>query len=233
MAALGGPETAYADGAGAIDRDDGAHAPRHVDRRRDVGDQAQPDRRAHPRPAPGPAHQLSRSGLGRRPGRTVRAGLVRAAAPRKVESGRAPIRRHEAVGDQPAVADGYQAVAVAAHVVEPDLGEHGEVAGDGGLASATGTRSGCWSRCAGRSAASGRPPRPAACAHPAPARRRRTAEALHDGGAAQIGARRGSRACRPRRTPRRIPRAGSGRRRGCTAPACPGTTPARPAPTVP
>ena len=36
-----------------------AHAPGHVDRRRHVGDQAQPDRRAHPRPAPRPAHQLT------------------------------------------------------------------------------------------------------------------------------------------------------------------------------
>ena len=32
----------------------------HVDRRRHVGDQAQPDRRAHPRPAPGPADQVAR-----------------------------------------------------------------------------------------------------------------------------------------------------------------------------
>ena len=37
----------------------GPDAPRHVDRRRHLGDQAQPDRRAHPRPAPGPAHQLN------------------------------------------------------------------------------------------------------------------------------------------------------------------------------
>ncbi len=41
---------------------DGADAQRIVHRRRDVGDQAQPDRRAHPRPAPRPAHQLKRSG---------------------------------------------------------------------------------------------------------------------------------------------------------------------------
>ena len=42
------------------DRDDGADAPRHVDRRWDVGDQTQPDRRAHPRAAPGSPHQLAR-----------------------------------------------------------------------------------------------------------------------------------------------------------------------------
>ncbi len=42
--------------------DDGAHAPRHVDRGRDVGDQAQSDRRAHPRLATGPAHQLRSTG---------------------------------------------------------------------------------------------------------------------------------------------------------------------------
>ena len=36
-----------------------ADAPRHVDRRRHVGDQAQPDRRAHPRPAPRPADQVA------------------------------------------------------------------------------------------------------------------------------------------------------------------------------
>ena len=34
----------------------------HVDRRRHVGDQAQPDRRAHPRPAPRPADQLTFEG---------------------------------------------------------------------------------------------------------------------------------------------------------------------------
>ena len=41
-----------------------ADAPRHVDRRRHVGDQAQPDRRAHPRPAPRPADQVADEGEG-------------------------------------------------------------------------------------------------------------------------------------------------------------------------
>jgi Acyl-CoA dehydrogenase, middle domain/Acyl-CoA dehydrogenase, N-terminal domain len=39
----------------------GAHAPGHVHRRGHLGDQAQPDRRAHPRPAARPAHQLNRA----------------------------------------------------------------------------------------------------------------------------------------------------------------------------
>ena len=43
------------------DVDDGADAPGHVHRRWDLGDQAQPDRRAHPGPAARPAHQLAAS----------------------------------------------------------------------------------------------------------------------------------------------------------------------------
>ena len=47
--------------------------PGDVDRRRHVGDQAQPDRRAHPRPPPRPARQVRRrDGATRRPGRRVR-----------------------------------------------------------------------------------------------------------------------------------------------------------------
>ena len=46
---------------------DGADAPGHVDRRRHLGDQAQPDRRAHPRPPPRPADHLTRRGRLRHP----------------------------------------------------------------------------------------------------------------------------------------------------------------------
>src|ERR1700754_1375284 len=46
-----------------------------------------------------------------------------------VESG-APVGRHEPVADQPVVTDGHEDVSVAAIVVEADLGEDGEVAGD-------------------------------------------------------------------------------------------------------
>ena len=57
MAELAGPDAAFLDGR----RRDGGHAgadePGHVDRRRHVGDQAEPDSRADPRPAPRPAHQ--------------------------------------------------------------------------------------------------------------------------------------------------------------------------------
>ncbi len=46
LAALGGPETAFLDGAERHERDARPVPPRHVDRGRHVGDQAQPDRRA-------------------------------------------------------------------------------------------------------------------------------------------------------------------------------------------
>ncbi len=69
---------------------DGADAPGHVDRRWHVGDQAQPDRRAHPRPAPRPPHQLTGTsspaapfGHPARPGSAPYSGL----APPKVVSG--------------------------------------------------------------------------------------------------------------------------------------------------
>ena len=64
LAELTGPDAAFLDRAGLHDRHDGADAPGHVDRRRHVGDQAQPDRRAHPRPPPRPAHQLRSEGSG-------------------------------------------------------------------------------------------------------------------------------------------------------------------------
>ena len=62
MAALGGPDTAFSDGMNAMTTLHGADAPRALHRRRHLGDQAQPDRRAHPRAAEGPAHQLSGPG---------------------------------------------------------------------------------------------------------------------------------------------------------------------------
>ena len=65
VGALGGRRDALLRRAGRDDHHDDPDAPRPLHRRRHVGDQAQPDRRAHPRPAPGPAHQLSTH---RRPG---------------------------------------------------------------------------------------------------------------------------------------------------------------------
>ena len=50
-AELSGPDGAFMDGQAGDGRAAGARPPRAVDRRRHVGDQAQPDRRAHPRPA--------------------------------------------------------------------------------------------------------------------------------------------------------------------------------------
>ena len=52
---------AFLEGAGALAGVARAHAPGHVDRRRHLGDQAQPDRRADPRPPPRPADQVTRS----------------------------------------------------------------------------------------------------------------------------------------------------------------------------
>src|SRR5439155_17076112 len=43
---------------------------------------------------------------------------------------RAPVGGYEAVANQPVIADGHEDIAVAAVVVEADLGEDGEVAGD-------------------------------------------------------------------------------------------------------
>ena len=57
---LSGPDAAFMDGAGGHEQLARAHAPRHVDRRRHLGDQAQPDRRADPRPAARPADPVSR-----------------------------------------------------------------------------------------------------------------------------------------------------------------------------
>ena len=69
---LTGPDAAHG-GVGA-DRQPRAHAPGHVDRRRHVRDQAQPDRRAHPRAAPGPApQQVAARAAGARAGRCARA----------------------------------------------------------------------------------------------------------------------------------------------------------------
>ena len=63
------------------DGDDGADASRHVDRRWDVGDQAQPDRRAHPRAAPG---SRSSTSSGTTPNSsTGRPNRVRASPPRR------------------------------------------------------------------------------------------------------------------------------------------------------
>src|SRR6476659_10657067 len=41
-----------------------------------------------------------------------------------------PVGRHEAVAYRPVVADGHEDIAIAAEVVEADLGEDREVAGD-------------------------------------------------------------------------------------------------------
>ena len=60
LAALTGPDGAFLDGAGRDQRHARADAPRHVDRGRHLGDQAQPDRRAHPRPPPRPPDQVAR-----------------------------------------------------------------------------------------------------------------------------------------------------------------------------
>ena len=51
LAELSGPDARVPRRRRRDDRHAGADAPGHVDRRRHVGDQAQPDRRAHPRPA--------------------------------------------------------------------------------------------------------------------------------------------------------------------------------------
>ena len=59
LVALNAPETTFLDGPGGDGRLPGAHAPGDVDRRRHLGDQAEPDRRAHPRPAPGSIDQLT------------------------------------------------------------------------------------------------------------------------------------------------------------------------------
>ena len=52
MAELAGPDAAFLDGSGAMAATPGADEPGHVDRRRHVGDQAEPDSRADPRPPP-------------------------------------------------------------------------------------------------------------------------------------------------------------------------------------
>ena len=73
LAELNGPDAAFLDGGVSDQRLARAVPPGHVDRRRHVGDQAQPDRRAHPRPPPRPADQVARqSGPGPRPGRASR-----------------------------------------------------------------------------------------------------------------------------------------------------------------
>ena len=69
LSELAGQDLAFMEGVGARRRPDGALAPRPVDRRWHVGDQAQPDRRAHPRPAARPADQVARPSPGcSRPG---------------------------------------------------------------------------------------------------------------------------------------------------------------------
>ena len=55
------------------------------------------------------------------------------ASERRPKVGRVPVHRHEPVGDEPPVTHGDQAVPVPAHVVQADLGEHGEVARHRGL----------------------------------------------------------------------------------------------------
>ena len=117
---LNGPDAAFMDGAGAHEQHARAHAPRHVDRRRHVGDQAQPDRRAHPRPPARPAHQVE--GPSGRP-------LLRCEALTAVEPDR-PAVEHRVLDDR----DGEPAVLLGlAHALRERgvLGEDvGELVGD-------------------------------------------------------------------------------------------------------
>src|SRR5580692_776460 len=93
--------------------------------------------------------------------------------------GGAPVHGDETVGDEPPLAHRHQSVAVAAHVVEPDLGEDGEVAGDRCLRRRYGLESDVGDVVAHD------PPRPVvvhgagSLAHPR--RLGRPAEAIHDG----------------------------------------------------
>ncbi len=62
MTALSGPDSLFMDGPGALSNMLVLDAPRHVDRRRHFGDQAQSDRRAHSRSPTRPPAQVIRFG---------------------------------------------------------------------------------------------------------------------------------------------------------------------------
>ena len=135
-----------------------------------------------------------------------------------------------------AVADRHEGVAVAAVVVEADLGEDREVraharSGRGHLDEADVGRC-CGGRCAARPTRRPRPAGPpvAPRRRPAPHRRRGTRRWRRDRGAAPGPA---SRARRPRRTPRRAGRAGTRRPTSCRGRASRGCARGPPAPRAP
>jgi len=184
----------------------------------DVRDQAQPDRRAHSRAAAGPAHQLGRSAA---PATGLRRSSPVSASPSTRNGAQSASAPH-----------GHEAVAVAAHMVEADLGDHREVAGDHGLVRPERLEPDV------RDVVSHNATQPAGLTLfgrflLGRRGRRRTPKRAMMAWRPCSGSARGSRARRPRRTPQRSPPGGSGRHCACTAPACRGTPRGRRVPRSP